>query len=212
MYIHVVSHRRLSVSLIALTLVAASNCVPADMAADIAASGLSADEAGLIETQSCRAWHARPITGLRSELIGDTSNLRVSVECEFHGEYQGNRLGSVGVCEGSGTTWDCKSVGTLIELSFSARQRSAILYDIPLPEGIELMRFLERESAKGHGLAADDSPGTIVQLFAPIDSRYLARIEYIGIETSIHVDKRCTRRGCKFKLGDTATYQNFNDF
>ena len=97
------------------------NAVRADMAADIAASGLSADQVGLIETQSCRAWHARPITGLRSELIFGTSNQRVSFECEFHDEYQGNRLGSAGLCEGSGTTWSCEAVGTLIELSFSAR-------------------------------------------------------------------------------------------
>ena len=206
-----VSRCRLRISLLALALVTAGNAAQADIAADIAASGLSANEVSLIETQGCKSWQARSIAGPRAESLYGTANLRVSFECEFHGEYQGNRIGAVGSCTGGGTTWECEAVGTLVELSFSSRRRSAILYEVPLPEGIELMRFLERASGKGRGLAADDSPGTIVHVYAPIDSTYLVRIEYIGLETSIHVDKRCNGRGCKFKLGDTSTYQSFND-
>jgi hypothetical protein len=206
-----VSRSRLNISLITFALVMAGNAVQADIAADIAASGLSANEVSLIEAQGCKSWHARSIAGLRAESMRGTAKLRVSFECEFHDEYQGNRLGAVGTCTGGGTQWECGPIGTLIELSFSSRHRSAILYGIPLPAGIELLRFLERESEKGHGLAADDSPGTIVHVSAPTDSRYLVRIEYVGVETSIHVDQRCSKRGCKFKLGDTATYQSFDD-
>jgi hypothetical protein len=97
-------------------------------------------------------------------------------------------------------------------MKFSARQRSAVLYDeVPLPEGIDLMRYLERESGKRYGLAADDLPGTIVHVFALSETEYLLHVPYVGFETAIHVDKRCSKRGCKYKIRDSETYQTFDD-
>jgi cytochrome c553 len=72
----VVSSRRLNVSLLALALFVACNWAWADLAADITASGLSADQVSLIETQTCKSWHARSIAGLRSESFPRTTELR----------------------------------------------------------------------------------------------------------------------------------------
>jgi hypothetical protein len=174
-------------------------------------AGITAAQRDLLELRTCQAWHGQRIAAFRTEDLGQQGLVRVSFECEPHGQVRNRPLAAIGSCVGKGDDWACDAAGFELDLGTAEDSRPVRMVDVSPDRALELYAFIEAQARKGRRIRSGILEGHLTLLTVDDGATYLATFEFADHANALVIKSRCGGSGCRYRLVHTESYATYRD-